>query len=56
MSPGVGITRGAHAITFSVPVRAYMNFLPSYIDEAAGKPGGGGLARYMILSSYTVRF
>jgi hypothetical protein len=56
VSPGVGITRGAHTITLSVPVRAYMNFLPSYNDMAAGRPGGGGLARYMILSSYTVRF
>jgi len=55
-SPGVGITRGAHSFTFSVPLRVYMNFQPSYVDEAAGRPGGGGLARNLILSSYTVRF
>jgi hypothetical protein len=56
VSPGIGITRGAHTITFSVPVRAYMNFLPSYVDAAAGKSGGGGLARRLIIASYAVRF
>jgi hypothetical protein len=56
VSPGIGITRGAHTVTFSVPMRAYMNFRPSYLDEAAGATGGGGLARRLILSSYTVRF
>jgi len=56
VSPGIGITRGAHTITLSVPVRAYMNFRRSYFDVSAGLPGGGGLARHLILSSYTVRF
>jgi hypothetical protein len=56
VTPGIGITRGAHTFTFSVPVRAYMNFRPSYLDETAGAPGGGGLARRLLLSSYTVRF
>ena len=55
-SPGVGITRGAHTITFSVPMRAYMNFRPSYVDDGLGLRGGGGLARRLILSSYTIRF
>ena len=56
VSSGVGFTRGAHTVTFSVPVRAYMNFRPSYVDEAAGKLGGGGLAQHLILASYVVRF
>ena len=55
-APGVGITRGAHTLTLSVPLRAYMNFRPSYVDDAAGARGGGGLARRLILSSYTMRF
>jgi hypothetical protein len=55
-SAGVGFTRGAHTFTLSVPVRVYMNFSPSYIDAAAGRPGGGGLAQHLILSSYSVRF
>ncbi|MGZ3464672.1 MAG: hypothetical protein ACXWMP_14295 [Gemmatimonadaceae bacterium] len=56
VSPGIGIVRGANAFTLSVPVRAYMNFLPSYVDAAAGRSGGGGLARHLILASYAVRF
>jgi hypothetical protein len=56
VSPGIGITRGAHTFTFSVPVRAYMDFRPSLSDVAAGRVGGGGLAQHLILSSYTVRF
>jgi len=55
VSPGIGITRGAHTLTFSLPVRAYMNFRPSLVDAAAGQPGGGGLARRLILLSYSVR-
>lgn len=56
LSPGVSIARGRHALTASMPVRAYMDFQPSYLDVAAGKPGGGGLSRSMLLSSYSVRF
>jgi hypothetical protein len=56
VSPGVGITRGAHTLTLSVPLRAYMNFRRSYLDAAAGATGGGGLARHLILASYSVRF
>jgi hypothetical protein len=55
-SPGFGITSGAQTITFSVPLRTYMNFRPSYVDDATGFHGGGGLARRLFLSSYTVRF
>ena len=56
VSPGLGITRGAHTLTVSVPLRAYMNFRPSIVDDAAGLKGGGGLARRLILVSYAVRF
>ena len=56
LAPGIGITRGAHTLTFSVPVRAYMNFRPSLVDAAAGSLGGGGLARRLVLVSYAVRF
>lgn len=55
-SPGLGVTRGRHALTFSVPLRVYMDFQPSYAEEAAGRPGGGGLSRSIILTSYAVRF
>jgi hypothetical protein len=33
-----------------------MNFRPSFVDDAAGIPGGGGLARRFALVSYAVRF
>jgi hypothetical protein len=56
VAPGIGITRGGHTLTFSVPVRAYMNFRPSLVDAEVGIPGGGGLARRIILASYAVRF
>lgn len=56
VSPGVGITRGINTFALSVPLRAYMNFRPSFVDNAAGIPGGGGLARRFALVSYTVRF
>ena len=56
VSPGIGITRGAHTVTLSVPLRAYMNFRPSFVDAAAGIPGGGGLARHLVFVSYAVRF
>lgn len=56
LSPGIGLIRGAHAMTFSVPIRVYMDFQTSYLDDAAGRPGGGGLSRRLILSSYSVRF
>ena len=56
ISPGLGITRGGHTLTVSVPLRAYMNFRPSFVDDAAGQPGGGGLARRLLLVSYSVRF
>lgn len=55
-SPGIGLGRGAQTITVSAPVRVYMDFLPSYADDAVGKPGGGGLARHLWLMSYTIRF
>jgi hypothetical protein len=55
-SPGIGISRGVHTLTLSVAVRAYMDFRPSYVDETAGAPGGGGLARRLLLTSYAIRF
>jgi hypothetical protein len=56
LSPGVGITRGIQTFTVSVPLRGYMNFRPSFVDDAAGISGGGGLARRFALVSYAVRF
>lgn len=56
LAPVLGLTRGAHMIEVSVPVLAYRNFPPSDIDVKAGRLGGGGLAKYVILVGYSVRF
>lgn len=39
----------------SVPLRAYMDFQPSFAEESAGR-SGGGLSRSIILTTYAVRF
>jgi hypothetical protein len=56
LSSGIGAVRARHAVTVSVPIRIYMDFQTSYLDDAGGRPGGGGLSRRMILASYSVRF
>jgi hypothetical protein len=55
-SPGIGVTRGGQTFSLSVPIRTYMSFPPSYVDANAGAPGGGGLARRLVISSYSIRF
>lgn len=56
VEPGLTITRGAHALALSVPIRAWMNFRPAYVDIAKGRRGGGDLANHLLLASYTVTF
>lgn len=55
LMPAMTMTRGAHTITVSVGARIYKNFLPSVWDDANAKKGGGGLAKYVFLSSYALR-
>ena len=56
LMPGVTLTRGAHTLTLSMGTRIYKRFLPSVWDDANGKKGGGGLARYVFQGGYAVRF
>ena len=56
MNPAIQVTRGVHRFTLGVPLRVYKNFKPSYVEQAAGQLGGGGLAKYMILAQYILRF
>ena len=56
LNPAVQLNQGVHLVTFGVPIRVYKDFKPSYLDVAAGKPGGGGLAKYSLLAQYVVRF
>jgi hypothetical protein len=54
--PNLTLARGRHMIEAALPVLVYRNFPPSDVDLAAGKLGGGGLAKYAILVGYSVRF
>ena len=56
LAPGITLTRGIHTISLGAGARIYKNFKPSIADDLAGKKGGGGLAKYLITSSYSVRF
>ena len=56
LSPGISLTRGVHTLTLGFPVRIYKDFKPSRADDAAGKKGGGGLAKYILQAAYSVRF
>lgn len=56
LDPGVALVRGNHAVTASVPLRIYKNFRRSYLDEQKGRPGGGDLARRLLLLSYARTF
>lgn len=56
VDPGVSFTRGSRTLALDVPVRAYMRFRWSYADIERWRFGGGGLARYLILASFSQRF
>jgi hypothetical protein len=56
VDPGLSVTRGSRTLALFIPVRAYKNYRPSYVDLATGSAGGGGLARYLILASFSQRF
>lgn len=53
--PAVTLTRGAHTLTVSMGARIYKNFLPSVWDDAQGRKGGGGLAKYVFQTAYALR-
>lgn len=53
---GVSLVRGRHAVSVSAPVRMYQNYHRSYADIALGRPGGGNLARNMLLVEVSRRY
>lgn len=53
---GVSLVRGRNSMSLNVPVRAYQNYRRSSADEALGRPGGGDLARYLILAEFSRRY
>jgi hypothetical protein len=56
LDPGVAISRQGRTFTLNVPVRLHQNFKRSLVDVQNGRPGGGDLARYLILVGYSLRF
>lgn len=53
---GVSLVRGRHAVSVSAPLRIYQNYRRSDADIALGRPGGGDLARYMLIVDFSRRY
>ena len=56
LEPGATFSKGRTTFTINVPIRAHQNFKRSIADIQLGKPGGGDLARYLVLVGYSIRF
>ena len=53
---GVDLSRGSNTFTLNVPVRAHADRRANLYDRQVDIAGGGNLARFQILASYTHRF
>jgi hypothetical protein len=53
---GVGLSRGANTFSLNVPVRVHADRRANLYDRAVDIPGGGNLAKFQVLASYTHRF
>ena len=56
VEPGLTLSRGADAVSLSVPVRAYVDFRSTVLDRTLRFKGGGDLARKLLFASYLHRF
>lgn len=56
VEPGASIEHGRTTFAVNVPIRAHQNFRRSIADEQLGTPGGGDLARVLVLAGYSIRF
>lgn len=54
--PGVTWSFGDHILDISVPIAVTRTIKTSELDRSLGKTTGGGMADYVILTSYTMRF
>jgi hypothetical protein len=50
---GVSLVRGRHTVSISAPVRMYQSYRRSYADIALGRPGGGDLARNLLIVDFS---
>ena len=54
--PGLSLNIGRHNLQMTVPLRIYQDYGRSAVDVATGSAGGGGMTKYMLVTSYAVRF
>jgi hypothetical protein len=54
--PGLSLNLGRHNLQMTVPLRIYQNYRRSNVDVATGAAGGGGMTRFMLVTSYSVRY
>src|SRR5262249_37740057 len=53
--PGLSLNMGQHNLQLTVPLRIYQNYRRSAVDLSTGAPGGGGMTKFMLVTSYSVR-
>jgi hypothetical protein len=56
LDPGIVVTTRRSTWSVNIPIRVHQDFKRSLADIERGSPGGGDLARYLLLVGYTVRF
>jgi len=56
LDPGVSYAFRQSTLTLNVPFMVYQDFMRSNVDVQLNRPGGGDLAKYLILVQYSVRF
>jgi hypothetical protein len=56
LDPGLAMVRGHGTVALNVPLRLHQNFKRSLADIQQGAAGGGDLARYLVLITYSLRF
>jgi hypothetical protein len=54
--PGVSYARGRNTFTLDIPVMVHQDFMKSAVDVQLNRPGGGDLAKYLLIAQYSVRF
>ena len=56
IDPGVSFTHGRHTFWVNTPVRIHQDFKRSLADIEDNRLGGGDLAKYLVLTGYSIRF
>jgi hypothetical protein len=56
LDPGVDLSRGSNTFTLNIPVRVHADRRANLYDRVLAVQGGGNLAKFQVLASYTHRF